>query len=225
LQDYTAGKNTVGDLTQIYTQDSMNVEANYNLGKKYISRWENADAYKYLNNVLLLDPEDKFGFGEESRLQIAVYKARYQDEKDVQPLIAFLEESKNEDFLDQGYYHLRIYYRNKQDTLNYYESLEKALTVFKDNTRLMNEYAWAVFKNRTENKYERGIELAEKAVDLEPEGAPIWDTLAWLYYANGETDKALSAMKKALAINSEFQERLDQLKKAINDNDVNLDDI
>ena len=225
IKDYAAGKNTLGDLTERYLKDTSDVNANYLLAKKYVDRWESAKAYTYYKNILNLDPDDHFNFGEESRLQIAVFKARYQEEKDVQPLIVFLNESNNKAFLDEGYYHLRIFYRNKKDTLGYYESLEKALTFFQDNARLMNEYAWAIFKNKTEIRYQRGIELADKAVQLEPESSGIWDTLAWLYYANGEYEKAVSAMERAVAVNPDYNERMNELKKAISGQPINMDEI
>ncbi len=65
----------------------------------------------------------------------------------------------------------------------------------------MNGYAWFIFKNELRDHYGRGIELAEKAVALSPEADHIWDTLAQLYFANGQRDKAIEAMKKAIAIN------------------------
>jgi tetratricopeptide (TPR) repeat protein len=225
IKDYSAGKNTISDLMQTYTSDTLNTKANYKLAMKYINRWESAKAQKYLRNVLTLDPQNQYGFGEESQLYKAIYQARYQEEKDAQPLITFLTKSKNEDFLDQGYYHLRIFYRNEKDTVKYFETLERALKIFQANASLMNEYAWAVFKSGLADKYDRGIELAEKAVRLEPEAAHIWDTLAWLYYANGEHQKALSAMEKAITIDPKFQERLDKLTTAIKDKKVNLEDI
>lgn len=206
-------------------KDTSDVEANYRLAKKYVDRWESAKACTYFNNILRLDPQDQSGYGEESRLQTAIYKARYQKEKDIKPLIAFLDESHNKDFLDEGYYNLRVYYRNIHDTTGYYESLEKALTIFNDDASLMNEYAWAIFKNKTENRYQRGIELAQKAVQLKPESSGIWDTLAWLYYVTGEKEKAVSAMEKAVADNPDYNERLKELQKAIAGTAINMDNI
>ena len=64
----------------------------------------------------------------------------------------------------------------------------------------MNEYAWSIFTYKLQDKYKYGIELAEKAVKLKPKDADIWDTLAWLYFADGNNQKAISAMKKAVKI-------------------------
>ena len=79
----------------------------------------------------------------------------------------------------------------------------------------MNGYAWAVFTCKLADKYQYAIEMAEKAVELEPEAAAIWDTLAWLYYAAGYHQKAVAAMEKAVAFNPGYDKRLTELKEEI----------
>ncbi len=216
IQDYAAGRNTLNDLLEKYNKDTLNIDANFRLAKKYIDRWESSKAQKYLNAVLKLDLEDNYGFKEESELQIAIYNARYSDKKDVQSLITFLNKSKNEEYLELGYHHLIGFYRNEKDTIQYFRTLDEALKKIKDNPDLMNEYAWSIFTCKIQDKYKYGIELAEKALQLKPEAADIWDTLAWLYFVEGNNQKAMSAMKKAVEINSEFNERLEELTAEIN---------
>jgi tetratricopeptide (TPR) repeat protein len=80
----------------------------------------------------------------------------------------------------------------------------------------MNAYAWSIFTSELQDKYKFGIELAEKAVQLDPEAAHIWDTLAWLYFAEGNNLEAISAMEKAVEIDSQYNERLENLKTKIN---------
>ncbi len=215
IQDYADGRNTINDLLEKYNKDTLDTGANFTLAKKYIDRWESSKAQKYLNAVLKLDPEDNYGFREESELQIAIYKAQYSDEKDVRSLIAFLNKSKNEEYLYLGYHHLIRFYRNEKDTIQYFKTLEEALKKIKDNPDLLNEYAWSIFTCKLQDKYKYGIELAERAVQLRPEAADIWATLAWLYFVDGNNQKAMSAMKKAVEINSEFNERLEKLTAEI----------
>ena len=216
IQDYAAVRNTFKDLKEKYNRDTSNIVSSYRLAKKYIDRWESSKAQKYLNAVLKLDVEDNYGFREESELQIAIYAAAYSNKKDVQPLITFLNKSQREEFLKSGYNQLSRFYRNEKDTIQYFKTLDRALKKIKDNTQLMNEYAWAIFTCKLQDKYKYGIELAEKAVELEPEAANIWDTLAWLYYADGDHQKAISAMKKAVEINSKYHENLQKLTAEIN---------
>ncbi len=225
IQDYAAGQNTLKDLLIKYNNDTLNVENNFILAKKYIDRWESSNAQKYLDNVLTLDPEDNHGFREESELHKAIFEARYKDEKNTQSLITFLKKTKNEIYLELGYSHLIQFYRNEKDTTKYFETLEEALEKMQDNTNLMNEYAWSVFKGKLKEKYKRGIELAEKAVQLKPDAGDIWDTLAWLYFVEGENDKAIVAMKKAVKLDSNYNDRLKKLTTAIEENKINTDDI
>jgi tetratricopeptide (TPR) repeat protein len=216
IQDYAAGQNTLKDLLEKYNRDTLNIVSNHRLAKKYIDRWESSKAQKYLNTVLKLDVEDNYGFREESELQIAIYAVAYSDKKDVLPLITFLNKSQQKEFLKSGYNQLILFYRNEKDTIQYFKTLDQALKKLKDNTHLMNEYAWAIFTCKLQAKYKYGIELAEEAVKLEPDAADIWDTLAWLYYADGDHQKAISAMKKAAEINSDYHENLQKLSAEIN---------
>jgi tetratricopeptide (TPR) repeat protein len=225
IQDYAAGQNTLKDLLTKYNKDTLNIANNFILAKKYIDRWESSKAQKYLNNVLTLDPEDNLGFREESELNKAIFEARYKDEKNAQPLILFLKETKNKNYLNLGYSHLIQFYRNEKDTTKYFETLEEALEKTPDNTNLMNEYAWAVFKCKLKEKYKSGIELAEKAVQSKPDAGDIWDTLAWLYLVEGENDKAIAAMNQAVKIDSNYNDRLRKLTTAIEKNKINTDDI
>ncbi len=43
------------------------------------------------------------------------------------------------------------------------------------------------------------IEIARCAVELDPKAAATWDTLAWLYAADGNQEKACIAMEQAIA--------------------------
>ena len=51
----------------------------------------------------------------------------------------------------------------------------------------MNFYAGDIHRNEIESHYDRGIELIEKALDKQPDGAHFWYTLGWLYFKKGET--------------------------------------
>ena len=128
-------------------------------------------------------------------------------------------------YLDQGYAYLIQYYRIAADTVHYFATLETAMTKLPDNTDLMNEYGWSVFKLQKTPNYKRAIAAIEKAVHLKPDAAHIWDTLAWLYFIDGAKDQALSAMKEAVKIDPGFNERLSQLETAIAKNKINITDL
>jgi tetratricopeptide (TPR) repeat protein len=187
------------------------VKYNYALAQKYTDRFENDEAVKYYRNVLKLDLRNENGFGEVCRYQIAVREIWH--ENDNAPLLDFLQHSSNQDLLSKGYANLIDYYSSKKDTVRLYETFEKAVTALPQNSRFMNQYAWSIYEDKIKAKYDRGIELAQKALELEPEAAHIWDTLAWLLFENGDKKGAIEAMQKAVKLEPDTEGFRKNLKK------------
>ena len=82
---------------------------------------------------------------------------------------------------------------------------------------MMNSYAWDIFELKLKNHYARGIEVAQKAVKLEPDAAAIWDTLGQLQFEAGNVEEAIEAMQKAVDLEPEtasFKENLERYKKS-----------
>jgi tetratricopeptide (TPR) repeat protein len=94
-----------------------------------------------------------------------------------------------------------------------FAAYEEAIGKFPENSSLINEYAWAIYELKRKDKYDRGIELAKKAVEIEPEAGHMWDTLGWLYYENGDLDKAIEAMKQAVTFDPDEKVYKDALEK------------
>ena len=118
----------------------------------------------------------------------------------------------------QGYYMLGDYYEHIKDFDTYNKNYKIALTKFLDNESLMNHYAWGIYKNKLTDKFDYGIELAQKAIKLDPESASKWDTLAWLYFESGEKEKALKAMRKAVELRPDsegYKQNLEKMEKGI----------
>ena len=283
INDYTFGKNTLGDILSKFQNDSNNVAINFLLAMKYTNRWESEKAQKYFTKVLQLDPADEKGFKVESMFHAAAYEARIN--KNIKPLQLFMASNSDRSFFDLGYYNLIRYYKYAKDTnmvieiyeeaikkmptntnwmnnyardifqfkieslydrgieltqqtikLNrkaakagyynlarYYknvkntdkliETYEEAVKKIPNNAGLMNGYAWSIYENKLKTKYNRGIELALKAIKIEPEAANIWDTLGWLYYETGDRKQAIKFMKKAIELEPEREYYKKNLKK------------
>ncbi|MCK5739974.1 hypothetical protein KAH55_12355, partial [bacterium] len=98
--------------------------------------------------------------------------------------------------------------------LDYYE---EAFDKFEPSAGMLNACAWFVFQHKMSEKYIWGIELAEKATAMAPDDAGIWDTLGWLYFANGEIENAIAAETKAAELDTavvEFKDALAKFKAA-----------
>jgi len=116
----------------------------------------------------------------------------------------------------RGYYTLIQYYDSIDNFDKFFATYEEAIGKFPDNSGLMNGYAWAAYELKEKDKYERGIELAKKAVEITPEAAHIWDTLGWLYHENGDLDNAIEAIKKAVSFDPDqktYKETLEKFEK------------
>jgi tetratricopeptide (TPR) repeat protein len=114
---------------------------------------------------------------------------------------------------DIAYWRLLNYYDAHKDTVKYVELLERAVTYMPNDAGYLNRYAWAIYEIRRKDKYPYAIQLAEKALKLEPESAFIWDTLGWLYFTTGIKDQAIEAMKQAIAIDPQRAYYRNNLKK------------
>jgi tetratricopeptide (TPR) repeat protein len=211
VKDYSAGRGVLAALQKQYQEDTLDVNYNYALAQKYSDRFENDKAVRYYRNVLKLDLRNENGFGEVCRYQIAVREIWH--ENDNAPLLDFLQHSSNQDLLSKGYANLIDYFSSKKDTVRLYETFEKAVAALPQNSRFMNQYAWSIYEDRIKAKYDRGIELAQKALELEPEAAHIWDTLAWLLFENGDKKGAIEAMQKAVKLEPDTEGFRKNLKK------------
>lgn len=201
IQDYTQGKNTLAFFQNQFDKNSNDIDANYSLARKHVSHWNVNSAYPYFQNILKLDAEDKNGYHEEATGYSAAHElmSNYNDE----PILKFLNSSTHKELLSLGFRQLFRFYKREKNQQKLSDAYELAFIKFPQNASNMNDYAWYIYENKIVNKYKRGIELAEKAVELEPEKANIWDTLAWLEFEQGNVDKAIEIMKKCVKMDPE----------------------
>lgn len=95
-------------------------------------------------------------------------------------------------------------------------SLSDALVQAQQKNKMVRGYPTVLFLNPDGEEINRiigRIELAQKAAELEPKEARIWNTLAWLFFEKGELQKAIKAMNKAVELDPEREEFKKNLKK------------
>jgi len=288
VKEYLAGNNILATFQAQVEENPDDVEANFNLGEKYTSRWEDEKAYPYYAKTIELDPEDSKDHKTEASLRIAVYKIESRENPDPEPLKQFIASNSNQEFTFESYASLARYYQIKKEDDKVMAVWEEILAKMPDSPNVMNEYALNVFSLKDESRYDkaktqaekalssgdeealflgyynlsryhrlkednesalamyaeglqkvpteaffgygyaavalqekmtghydRGIEMAKKAIEINDGVATYWDTLAGLYFERGDREEAIKAQKKTLELmpgNRAYQIKLDKYK-------------
>ncbi len=116
---------------------------------------------------------------------------------DTQPIETIIQQSEDQQLREQAWYYLIRYYDRNDNENELFQAYEEAINQMSENKTMMNSYAWYIFQNEVEKKYDRGIEVAQTAVEPDPKAHHIWDTLGQLQFATGNRENAIKAMSKA----------------------------
>jgi tetratricopeptide (TPR) repeat protein len=110
-------------------------------------------------------------------------------------------------------YNLITYYTNTKMTDKLVEHFEALIAKDPEAGGLLSNYASTIYSQKIESHYDRGIEMARKALEINEKASSTWFTLAQLYEKKGDKDKAIEAVKKALEIRPEYKPALAFLEK------------
>ena len=217
LKDYLQGKGTFKAMLAELESSPDDLELNYAMAQKYLSRWESSKAAPYFKKVLALDPQDEKNYSETARCYVAM--DQMWTDKKPQKLETFVKNCTSKELLKKSFSSLVRYYTRQDDTENAILVYDTYLSKFPDDAGLMNGFAWFIYEQKLQDQYAKGVKIAERAVELEPEAAHIWDTLGWLYYESKEYPSAVMAMGKAVELEPEtegFKKNLDKFKLMLN---------
>lgn len=211
IKDVIDGKDLYLTLLKEFEKDSLNADLNYRMALKNIDRYEYTKANKYLENVIRIDTDDKYGHVEDSQYRLAYYEFNFGNSE--KRMINYLRGGSSTDYLSKGYTMLISSYINKKEKEKCLALCEEALNKLKDDPEILNKYAWAIYSFKIKKEYKRGIGFSQKAVSINSTKANYLDTLAWLYLANGEQENAIESMKKAIEINPhpEYKKNLETM--------------
>jgi len=215
IKDYVNGINTLAAFLEQEKQNPSDIELLFKIAYKYADRQENEKALNYFSKVVEMDAKRESAFIEEASFNIALFKTKIQ--KNEEPLVAYLKNCKSAEYKEKTYNQLIRFHKRQKKPEKVLALYEEAISVFPENTSMMNGYAWYIFTQKIPEKYTRGIAVAQRAVELKPDQDGIWDTLAQLHYANGNTNKAIKAMEKAVALapkTESYQKLLAKYKKS-----------
>lgn len=94
-----------------------------------------------------------------------------------------------------GLYFLAMIASEEGQTQKAIEGFKEVLKHYPDDADAMNSLAYIYAEQDTE--LDKALSLAEKAVDAEPSNGAFTDTLGWIYFKIGETDKAIEYLQNA----------------------------
>ena len=165
IGDYADGKNTLLKMLSEVKKSPDDIDLNFKLGKKYVSRWERENAFPYFLKVLKLDPSDKKGFNTESKCHVAVHDARAN--KNIKPLLAFVSNNSDKRFFDLSYSSLVRHYKKMKNHQKVVEVSEEALKKMPGDIDWIINYTRYVFTNQIKDRYDWIIDFSglERFVD------------------------------------------------------------
>jgi len=197
FRDFTEGKYTLQTLLSEYERDPENLEMNYKIGRRYVDRRQEDQSPLYFTKVVELDPEDEYGYKTEASYYIASHEARRN--KNPGPMQAFIASNTDERFLLSSYYDLVYYYMTMNKADQVISTYEELLAKKPDHAPLMYSMASYIFYNTMEDRYARGVELTNRAMELEPDRAVSGYYYLARYYTNIKAfDKLTASYEEAL---------------------------
>jgi D-alanyl-D-alanine carboxypeptidase len=205
-------QDSVSGMMKELEKSPNDVHLMYRIARQQQADKDDYEAWLIYEKILKQDPDDKFGY----KTQALFWKASYDGVIGKKPenLIAFIAEHQDYKDIQDAYNWLAKTYLRRKEINQAVQVYHDALKVFNTDAEFYNYYAWWVYENKVADEYETAIKYIEEAVSLKPDAYYIWDTLAWLYFVNGEQQKAVEASTKALSLAPEKQ--YDAYEKALN---------
>ena len=199
VKEYLTGNNLLSTFVAQAEENPEDVDANFKLGKKYTSRWEDDKAFPYFAKTIDLDPENTLGYNPEATFHIAMYKVRASENPDPEPLKQFIASNTDQEFMMRSYSGLARYHQAQKENDKVMPLWEDLLAKMPESQDVMNEYAYNVFYLKDESRYEKAKAQAEKALDSGEEGALFmgYYNLVRYYRQKGDNEGAVAMYEKA----------------------------
>ncbi len=180
-------------LTEEYPELSIGYEA---LSLAYLDAGENVNAINTLNKALNKFPN-------EATFPYTLANIYFQSKNYSQAEKYFMIALEVDPQMLSILHTLAIMYEEMADTVRS-DSLFKHIIIQNKNDAIgLNDYAYIISErnNSSLNELNYALELAERAIDIEPENAAFLDTIGWIYYKMGTYKKAREYLEKSLKIN------------------------
>ena len=209
LNDYINGVNTIAYWQKKADENPEDTQALIVVAEKLWEKSDFAAAVPYYEKLASVTKDDEQL--QVTHLRLAEYALTNDDVQPFKKLLA--GNTLNEDYRKSANLRMLSYYRKKGDQPNLIQTYDVLIKENPGDISLLNNYAWYIFENQLEDKYPLGIEMAQKAVKINPQADYIWDTLAQLQFATGNVDDAIKSMKEAISLNPQENSYKELLNK------------
>ena len=212
MNNYKNGIETVAYYEQKVKENPQDADTWKILGIKYTDAGRSTEAISALQMYLKLnlnaEPVEK------AEVNYTVALAQYEagEYKDAVATYTRLTENDfDHDWYDRSLTGMARAYHNLGQEKECIESYMKYVDRHPDDPSALNSFAWFCASRKV--GLDVALPVALKAVEISDRSPGILDTLAELYYARGEYDKAIEIGKEALSSDPEDQYFKDQIEK------------
>ena len=219
IDGYQRGIGTVAALEKELQKRPDDVELLYQVGTKHADAGRSAEATAALNKVLTLDPHNA---ERNPEILYSLGEANYNDQKYPEAktyLTRLVTDYKDSEPAYDGMKRLAAteYKLGNNDAA--VATYEKSMAGKETDANVLNGFAW--FCAQRKIGLDKALPVAQKAADLSGRDPGILDTLAEVYFAQGDYDNAIKVEEEASAKNPDDKYMKDQIakfKKAKDDN-------
>ncbi len=194
------GEGTFKSYSDLYAKDPKNIEAVFNLARKYDRRYIEDKAAALYKEVLVLDPDGKLGITEYGKdkvtytqyaeFQLAAAQASPRGgQGNPEPLKAFIKKYPEGPMVKAAYQRMAFTFRTPKPSEEATKFFEEFVGRYPDDPDVLNSYVQHII--RTKGDFERGIQLGEKIDEIVRMPNPRYRrNMAELYTLKGDKAKA-----------------------------------
>lgn len=209
---YTKGVGTWREMEAKFAKNPEDTELLFELGMKHVDAVRDKKAIEYLERYLAMDPNDEKGRRADiiyGLADVAYMADNYTDSKRFYEKL--LAENTEGEWHERGLKRLPYVLHKMDDTKGAIATYLKYVDLHPEDPSTLNAFAW--FCAQRKIGLNEALPIALKAVEVSGRSPGILDTLAELYFARGEYEKAITIGKEARKSDPEDQYFNDQIKK------------
>jgi len=214
IEDISKNRNTLSDYLAHYETGNAGADIIAGIAMKYEDRKENEKAAEFYSILIKDFPDNTSEYFKQGKFFLASQEFINGNEHSLKNYIV---DNPDSPFHFDAYRKMVYHYANTEQREKELTTYQEMLSMFPDNPRALNSYAWRMAEIETNLedaliKARIAIELSANDVDRQ---AGIIDTEAEVLWKLKKYDEAIEAIDKAIIIDPENQYFRDQKEKFI----------